>query len=142
MKHPKFKTTPEISERMSKVSLKSGKAETILAKSLWHLGFRYRKNYKNLPSSPDIVIHKYKLVIFVDGEFWHGHNWDERKNKIKSNREYWIEKIEENIARDKKNDILLKKMGWTILHFWEKEVLKNLDQCVNKVQDHIKEFTI
>lgn len=72
MKHNKLDTTPEISKRMSNVRLKGGQAETILAKSLWHLGLRYRKNYKKLPGSPDIAITKYKVAVFVDGEFWHG----------------------------------------------------------------------
>lgn len=133
MKHRQLETTPEISKRMSNVRLKGGKAETILAKSLWHAGQRYRKNYKKLPGSPDIAITKYKIAIFIDGEFWHGENWEHRKHKLKKNREYWVEKIEENIARDKKNDELLIKLGWTPMHFWEKETLNNTKQCVEKI---------
>ena len=117
MKHQKLKTTPEISKRMSNVSLKGGKAETTLAKELWHRGIRYRKNLRTLPGSPDIAITKYKVAVFVDGEFWHGENWSERKQKLKSNREYWNKKIEENIARDKRNDALLIDLGWTPIHF-------------------------
>ena len=98
MKHPKFNTTPDVSKRMGQVHLKGGKAETTLAKALWHEGYRYRRNYKKLPGSPDIAITKYKVAIFVDGEFWHGQDWENRKAKLKSNREYWIEKIEENRA--------------------------------------------
>lgn len=79
MKHQKLETTPEISKRMANVKLKGGKAENILAKSLWHNGVRYRKNYKKLPGSPDIAITKYKTAIFVDGEFWHGEDWENRK---------------------------------------------------------------
>ena len=135
MKHQQLITTPEISKRMANVSLKGGKSEAALAKALWHAGIRYRKNYKDLPGSPDIAITKYKIAIFVDGEFWHGEDWENRKEKLKSNREYWIEKIEENIARDKRNDTLLKDLGWTPLHFWEKEVKKDLDGCVNRVVD-------
>ena len=134
MKHPKsYDTTPETRKRMSRVKLKNGKAEQLLAKQLWHLGYRYRKNDKRLPGSPDIAIQKYHIAVFVDGEFWHGQNWDERKAKLKSNRDYWIEKIEENMARDKRNDKLLVDLGWTVLHFWEKEVLKNTDECAGKV---------
>ena len=123
---------------MANVSLKGGKAEVLLAKELWHLGFRYRKNYKKLPGSPDIAITKYKVAVFVDGEFWHGENWENRKTKLKSNRDYWIEKIEENINRDKKNDLLLQEMGWTPIHFWEKEVKKDASSCANKVVDVIQ----
>ena len=138
MKHHKLKTTESISRRMANVSLKGGKAETALAKALWHEGIRYRKNYKKVPGSPDIAITKYKVAVFVDGEFWHGENWAERKEKLKSNREYWIEKIEENIARDKRNDALLKNMGWIPLHFWEKDVNKDLEGCVHTVIDAIQ----
>lgn len=120
---------------MANVRLKGGKAETILAKSLWHIGIRYRKNYKKLPGSPDIAITKQKIAIFVDGEFWHGENWEVRKEKLKKNRDYWIEKIEENIARDKRNDLLLIEAGWTPVHFWEKEVLKKTDDCIKKILD-------
>ena len=138
MKHRKLETTPEISKRMANVSLKGGKAEALLAKELWHLGFRYRKNYKKLPGSPDIAITKYRVAIFVDGEFWHGENWEDRKSKLKNNRDYWIEKIEENISRDKRNDLLLQEMGWTPIHFWEKEVKKDVFYCANKVVDAIQ----
>ena len=137
MKHQKLKTSPAISKRMSNVKLKGGKAETILAKSLWNSGIRYRKNYKKLPGSPDIAITKYKIAIFVDGEFWHGFDWENRKKKLKKNKEYWIEKIEENIARDTRNNELLIKDNWTVIHFWEKEVLKNLEECISKVHSSI-----
>lgn len=138
MKHPKFNTTPDVSKRMGQVHLKGGKAETALAKALWHEGYRYRRNYKKLPGSPDIAITKYKVAIFVDGEFWHGQDWENRKAKLKSNREYWIEKIEENIARDKRNDEMLSQMGWATLHFWEKEVLKNPASCKETVLEAIR----
>jgi DNA mismatch endonuclease (patch repair protein) len=134
MKHPKnYDSTPEIRKRMSKVRLKNGKAETILAKRLWHEGYRYRRNYKKLPGSPDIALTTYKVAVFVDGEFWHGENWEERKAKLKHNREYWIEKIEENMARDKRVDDQLQEMGWTTVHFWEKQVLKRTDECLQAV---------
>lgn len=136
MQHPRsYDSTPEIRERMSKVSLKNGKAETLLAKRLWGLGYRYRKNYKKLPGSPDIAITKFKIVIFVDGEFWHGKDRENRKARLKHNREYWIEKIEENIARDKRVDMALSQMGWTPVHFWEKDVLKNTEECVRLIVD-------
>ena len=134
MKHPKsYDSTPEIRTRMSKVKLKNGYAETLLAKELWHRGFRYRKNDKHLPGSPDIAIRKYNIAIFVDGEFWHGKDWDVRKNRLQRNREYWIEKIEENMARDARVDKELQAMGWISIRFWEKEVRKNIDDCVSDV---------
>ena len=138
MKHRKLETTPEISKRMSNVSLKNGKSDQLLAKALWHNGIRYRKNLRGLPGSPDIAITKYKIAIFVDGEFWHGYDWENRKQKLKSNREYWIEKIEENIARDIRNDGLLKEQGWIPIHFWEKQITHDLQKCVDKVVDKIQ----
>ncbi|MEA4871530.1 MAG: very short patch repair endonuclease, partial [Synergistaceae bacterium] len=113
MKHQKLETTPEISKRMANVKLKQGSAEVALGKELWHRGIRYEYNYKGLPGSPDITIKKYKIAVFIDGEFWHGKNWESKKIRLKSNPTYWIQKIEENILRDKKNDQLLKELGWT-----------------------------
>lgn len=138
MKHPKsYDTTPETRRRMSKVKLKGGKAETLLAKALWHQGYRYRRNNKKLPGSPDIAILKYHIAVFVDGEFWHGKDWETRKTRLKSNREYWIEKIEENIARDLRNDQKLLQDGWFPIHFWEKDVMKNLSGCVKDIEEAI-----
>ena len=137
MKHRKLTTTLEISKRMANIKLKKGEAETLLAKVLWHRGIRYRRNYCTLPGSPDIVITRSKIVIFVDGEFWHGYNWEKRKQQLKSNREYWIEKIEENIARDERNDVLLKQAGWIVIHFWEKQVKTNIDKCLKIIMDQI-----
>lgn len=138
MKHPKsYDSTPETRKRMSKIKLKGGKAETLFAKALWHQGYRYRKNYKKLPGSPDIAVLKHHIAIFVDGEFWHGKDWDTRKERLKRNREYWIEKIEENMARDLRNDQLLLEAGWTPIHFWEKEVIKNLPGCVAGIEEMV-----
>ena len=122
---------------MANVHLKEGKAEVSLAKELWKRGLRYRKNYKKLPGSPDISLLKYHIAVFIDGEFWHGKDWSQRKDRLKSNREYWIEKIDENIARDKRNDSLLADMGWVPIHFWEKEVKKDLGSCIDRIIDMI-----
>ena len=134
MKHPKtYDSTPETRKRMAKVKLKNGTAEQLLAMRLWHLGYRYRKNDKRLPGSPDIAITKYQIAIFVDGEFWHGKDWESRKERLKRNRTYWIEKIEENIARDERVDQELRAQGWIPLHFWEKDVLKDVDLCLDEI---------
>lgn len=138
MKHQKLSTMPEISKRMANVHLKASKAETDLAKELWRRGLRYRKNYRKLPGSPDIAILKHKIAVFVDGEFWHGKDWNQKKECLKTNQEYWIEKIGENIARDKRNDLLLFEMGWKPIHFWEKKVIKSLQFCADSIIDAIK----
>lgn len=138
MKHPKeYDTTPQIWKRMSKVQLKNGKAETLLAKKLWKVGVRYRKNYKQLPGSPDIAILKYRVAIFIDGEFWHGKDWDTRKTKLKHNVEYWQTKIEENINRDIRVNNELNLLGWRVLRYWEKDILKNSDAVVKDINEFI-----
>ena len=103
----KFDTTPEKSRQMAKVKSKDGKDEVILRKLLWHNGVRYRTNYKKLPGKPDIAITKYKLAIFIDGEFWHGYEWEKHKPRIKRNRDYWIHKIEYNMKHDQEVNKLL-----------------------------------
>lgn len=138
MKHPKnFDTDAATSKRMANVKLKGGEAESRLAKALWSKGYRYRKNYRRLPGSPDIAILKHNIAIFVDGEFWHGYNWANKKEKIGRNKLYWAEKIEENIARDRRNDVELKTMGWIPIHFWSKEVLNDAQGCANDIEDII-----
>lgn len=140
MKHPKsYDSTPQTRKRMAKVRLKRGIAETMLAKALWHSGIRYRRNFRKLPGSPDIAITKYHIAVFVDGEFWHGKNWETRKGRLKSNREYWTEKIEENMARDLRNDRALQAMGWKVLRFWEKDVKRDVEGCVSAVLQAIAE---
>jgi DNA mismatch endonuclease, patch repair protein len=138
MKHPKhYETDTATSTRMTNVKLKHGDAEQVLAKLLWKRNFRYWLNYKKLPGSPDIAIKRYNIAVFVDGEFWHGYDWENKKERIVRNRDYWIEKIEENIARDNRNDKLLKSMGWIPIHFWSKEVLKDSEGCVRDIEDII-----
>ncbi len=133
-----FNTSEQRSNLMKKIKSNGTVPEKILEKELWHKGIRYRKNYNNLPGKPDIAITKYKIAIFIDGEFWHGYNWVEKKEKIKSNRDYWIPKIERTIARDKNNVEQLHAIGWVTLRFWEKEIKKNLDDCVNRVIEEIE----
>lgn len=133
MKHQQLKTYPEISKRMSHVKTKKNSAEVMLAKSLWHRGYRYRLNYKALPGSPDVALTKYRIAIFIDGEFWHGKDFEQRKTKLKNNKDYWIEKIQENIDRDLKNDKLLRQMDWYPIHFWSNDVIKYCNQCVEEV---------
>ena len=100
MKHQFLKTTPEISRRMSKVKTKRNKPETLLAKALWHKGYRYYLNNRKLLGTPDITISKFNIVIFIDGEFWHGKDIKEFESRNHNNKEYWLEKIQENIKHD------------------------------------------
>ena len=132
--------TPEQRHKnMSHIRSKNTSIEILLRKALWHEGIRYQKNLRTLPGKPDIAITKYKIAIFCDGEFWHGKNWETKKNTIKSNREYWLPKIERNIMRDNKNDKKLENMGWTVFRFWGNEINKNLAGCVNEIKETIYE---
>jgi len=128
-----FKTTEERSRLMQKIRSVNTKPEILFRRLLWARGIRYRKNNINLPGKPDISISKYKVAIFIDGEFWHGFNWEEKKKKIKANRDYWVPKIERNIERDRNNNLLLENDGWTILRFWESEIKKNTEECLERV---------
>jgi DNA mismatch endonuclease (patch repair protein) len=122
---------------MSKIKGVNTSPELILRKSLWSLGIRYRINVAKLLGKPDIVLSKSKLIIFIDSEFFHGYKWDEKKPKIKTNREYWIPKIERNMARDKQVNEHLQAQGWTVLRFWSNDVKKNLDGCVSIIKEAI-----
>lgn len=128
-----FYTTKQRSELMGKIKSQNTKPEVQLRKALWNCGFRYRKNLKNLPGCPDIVFPSQRLVVFIDGEFWHGYNWDIKREKIKTNRNFWIPKIERNIQRDMQNNRLLTEAGWQVIRFWDREIKKNFEECVELV---------
>jgi|TARA_R110000868_G_scaffold312555_2_gene573535 DNA mismatch endonuclease (patch repair protein) len=133
-----FYTTPERSKMMGKIRGKNTIPELKFRKALWAAGFRYRIDYRKLIGKPDIVLKKYRTVIFIDGEYWHGYKWEERKQKIKTNKEFWIPKIERNIQRDKEVNQELQKQGYTVFRFWEREIKKELDQCLNQVIFHLQ----
>jgi len=132
-----FETTSERSALMKKIRSKENKAEKSLRKALWNKGIRYRKNHKKFPGSPDILINKRKLAIFVDGEFWHGYNWQEKRQKIKANREFWIPKIERNIQRDEENNIALNHLGFTVIRFWENQIKKDFEGCLKTILEYL-----
>ena len=123
---------------MQSIKSKDTKSEITMRKELWKLGHRnYRKNYDKIIGKPDIVFPKLKIAIFIDSEFFHGYNWEEKKNRIGTNRDYWIPKIERNMQRDENVNKELSSKGWTVLRFWDKDVKKNLQDCINKVEDAI-----
>lgn len=133
------KLTPEQRRKNMQANKSSGtKPEILLAKALFARGHRYRKNNKTVYGKPDITFKKIKLAVFVDGEFWHGKDWGKRKHSIKSNIEYWHPKIERNIARDIEVNEKLLEQGWTVLRFWDKEVIKEIERCIEDIEDVIK----
>lgn len=118
---------------MQAIKSKDTSIELLMRKALWQKGIRYRKNYKKLPGKPDIVITKYKIAVFCDSDFWHGYDWKNRSQRIKSNRDYWIPKIERNMKRDKEVTEALQCDGWIVLRFWERQIRRQLDTCVAQV---------
>lgn len=122
---------------MSKIKSRDTKPEQLLKKALWHAGLHYRSNQKKLPGKPDIAFIKYKVAIFIDGSFWHGHDWEIRRKQIQSNRDFWIPKIERNMQRDREiNEYYLSK-GWKVFRFWDFEVKKELGLCVISILNHL-----
>ena len=119
------------------------KLEILFGKLLWNAGVRYRRNDKTVFGKPDFVIRKMRIAIFCDGEFWHGRNWEKRKNDHKSNCEFWHSKIERNIERDKEVNEHLNTLGWKVFRFWETEITKEPDKCLNRILnlDYITLFT-
>lgn len=113
------------------------KMEVALAKALFALGHRYRKNDKTVFGKPDLTFKKFKIAVFVDSEYFHGKDWVINKHRIQTNRKFWWNKIETNIQRDKEVNRQLKKEGWKILRFWSKDVSKNLRTCTRKVEQII-----
>lgn len=125
-------------KNMKAIKSKDTDIEIILRKALWERGFRYRKNAKSVYGHPDIVFISKKVAIFCDSEFWHGYEWDKRKPSLDKNKEYWIKKIERNIARDQEVNAYLINHGWTVLRFWGKDIKKDLKACVDIIEKEIK----
>lgn len=126
--------TPEQRKRnMQAIRNKDSKIEVLLRKGLWARGLRYQKNSKKVLGHPDMVFIGKKVAVFCDSEFWHGYDWSNQKEKIKSRREFWIPKIERNIQRDTEVTERLEADGWVVLRFWGNEIKKNVDDCVNRV---------
>lgn len=141
-------------KNMQHIRSKDTKPEITLRKALWHQGYRYRKNWKELPGKPDIVITKYKICIFVDSEFFHGkgfygdyesHKYKSLEEQIKhgNNPDFWLKKIKGNMEHDEEVNNQLSEMGWTVLRFWGRDIQKHTDECVKAIDEavHNKELT-
>ena len=132
-------TKEQRKKNMQHIKAKDTKIEIILRKALWKKGYRYRKNYNKLLGKPDIVLPKYNIVIFCDGEFFHGKDWELLKNKLKksNNGEFWIKKISRNRERDDEINKRLSFEGWTVLRFWVEDIKKHTDECVKIIEETI-----
>lgn len=141
---PDVLTPEQRKKNMRSIHSKDTSIEICLRKALWRKGYRYRKNYKGIPGSPDIAITKYRIAIFCDSEFFHGKDWEELKARLsKSDRgDYWIKKISNNIDRDRRVDLELTRMGWQVIRFWGKEIKSNPDKCISIIEDAIIEVIV
>jgi DNA mismatch endonuclease (patch repair protein) len=132
------KTKEQISYNMKRVRNKDSQIELMLRKELWHRGLRYRKNVNRIEGKPDIVFVSKKVAVFCDSEFWHGHDWETRKDDFKSNQEYWIPKIERNMIRDVEVTGVLEYDGWTVIRFWGNEIKADVSGCADKVEETLR----
>lgn len=127
---------------MSNIRSKDTGIEVGLRKALWQKGYRYRKNYAKLPGKPDIALPKYKIAIFCDSEFFHGKDWEESLHAQilrGSNAEFWEKKILRNMERDREVNDKLKALDWVVIRFWGKDIKKDLDNCVQIIEDAINQ---
>ncbi|MBR2045040.1 MAG: very short patch repair endonuclease [Agathobacter sp.] len=136
---PDVLTPEQRRKNMQNIKHKDTKIEVMLRKALWEKGYRYRKNYKGLPGRPDIVLTRYKIAIFCDGEFFHGKDWEVLKPRLlkSSNSEFWISKISRNRERDDQVNKSLLFQGWTVIRFWGNDIKKNVDGCVKVIEECI-----
>ena len=121
---------------MSKIRSKNTEVEILIFKELRKRKINFNRHYKKVSGNPDIAIPKKKKAVFIDGDFWHGRNFEKDKNRLP--RKYWRKKIENNIKRDKRNRSKLKRQGWKVLRIWEHEINKNPDRAVNKIVKFLK----
>ena len=133
------KTKEQIHFNMQQVKNKDSQIELSLRKALWALGLRYRKNVKSVYGHPDIAFIGKKIAVFCDSEFWHGYDWENRKNDFKVNQEFWIPKIEKNIERDNEVNERLISDGWLVIRFWGKDIKKNASECAEKIKKAVEE---
>ena len=126
-------------KNMQAVKNKDSKIELMLRHELWARGVRYRKNVTRIIGKPDIAFIGKKVAVFCDSEFWHGYDWEKQKEKIKTNREFWIPKIERNIERDKEVTETLEADGWIVLRFWGNESIKHVGACADVIVNVLEE---
>jgi DNA mismatch endonuclease (patch repair protein) len=126
-----------VSRTMSRIRGKDTGIERALAMAMWRQGLRYRKHYK-APGTPDFAFPGVKVAVFCDSAFWHGRDWPKLKEQIRANRNFWLPKIERNIARDAEVNRLLASEGWVVLRFWDDEIERDPEGCARKVLEAVE----
>ena len=122
-----------VSYTMSRVRSSGSEIERLLGSAMFSLGLRYRKQY-GITGRPDFAFPRWKVAVFCDSNFWHGKDWETLKGTIKTNRDFWLPKIERNIARDAEVNRILGEEGWTVIRFWEDEIKKDPVACAEWVK--------
>ena len=136
---------PQITHKiMSAIKSKNTRPELALRHELWKRGLRYRVNDKKLRGKPDIVFSRARLVVFCDGDYWHGHNWALRglrslEDELEGYSEYWRAKIRYNVERDMKNNQELRDSGWEVMRVWESDIKKDVGKCAERVEAAYRE---
>lgn len=135
-------TTSQRRKNMRHIKSKDTDIEVMLRRELWNRGYRYRKNDKSLPGTPDIVLGKYKIVVFCDGEFFHGKDWEVLRPRLmkSNNSEYWISKISRNITHDNEVNKALLFKGWTVIRFWGNDIKRDVDGCIKVIEETIMDL--
>lgn len=136
-RYSSFKPASEAASRIKQRNRSSDtKAEVLLRKELWRRGLRYRLHARDLPGKPDIVFRRARVVVFCDGDFWHGRRWRQRREKLAggTNAPYWTAKIAANVARDRRHNRALRAAGWTVIRLWETDILRNAERAGAKVE--------
>lgn len=131
-----FRSSSEKASRaLSKIKATDTKGEKLLRSTLWRMGLRFRKNVRNLPGKPDIVFSRHRIIIFCDGDFWHGRNWSKDKHRLANgpNAPYWLAKIQANIIRDKRYNKELKQLGWKVVRLWESDIRADVEKAALKI---------
>ena len=131
-------TQTQRSHNMASIKSKNTKAERVLRLALWHRGIRYRKNWQKLPGSPDIAITKYKIAVFVDGDFWHARGHEQAPGEqVGTNKDFWKKKLARNVERDKEVNDQLTQAGWLVLRFWESDIIKDVGAAVAEIKSYL-----
>lgn len=133
------KTKEQIRFNMQRVKNKDSEIELSMRKALWSLGLRYRKNVKSVFGHPDIAFIGKKIAVFCDSEFWHGYDWERRKNDFKVRQDFWLPKIERNMERDREVNEKLEAEGWIVIRFWGKEIKSDVNACAEKIKKAVEE---
>ena len=126
-----------VSYRMSRIRSTETGIEVSLRHALFAVGLRYRKNYRQAPGCPDIAFVGLRIAVFCDSSFWHGRDMASIQKRLRTNKVFWLNKINSNIDRDRRVDMTLKEGGWKVLRFWDEDIEHQLDECVKLICDEV-----